>query len=294
MFSHFFGRFLIQNEIITSHQFQEIISYQKRARIKLGLIAVAEKLLTEPQVNELNKLEATMDKHFGDIAVEKGYLTKDQVDHLSNLQTNPYISFVQAVTELGFMTFESVSQQLLRFQETYQITNQDLEEMKQNNISVLTSYFIKEKEPLFLHHVSLLLKSIIRFINTDVCFSDVYCVSSYQFQYFASQYLAGEHQILVGFSADDALLEIANPYAKEEFTSVDDDAFDAVCEFINCVNGLYATELAENNIDVDMLPPLYYKSKSLVTSGKLFVLPLFINGRQIDLIIAIDSAINFQ
>jgi len=294
MFSHFFGRFLINENIISNRQFQEINNYQKKARIKLGLIAVTEKLLTEKQAYEINRLQASMDMRFGDIAVEKGYLTKDQVTHLLNLQSNPYISFVQAVTELGFMTFESVSEQLLRFQETYKITDHDLEEMKQNNISVLTSYFIKEKEPLFIHHVSLLLKSIIRFVNTDVCFSDVYCVSSYEFQNFASQYLAGEHQILVGFSADDALLEIANPFAKEEFESVDDDAFDAVCEFINCVNGLYATELAQNNIDVDMLPPLYYTNKSLVTSDKIFVLPLEINGRQIDLIIAIDSVINFQ
>ena len=39
---------------------------------------------------------------------------------------------------------------------------------------------------------------------------------------------------------DDALLKIASPFAKEEFESLDEDAFDSVCEFINCSNGLYA------------------------------------------------------
>ena len=41
-------------------------------------------------------------------------------------------------------------------------------------------------------------------------------------------------------SDDDAILTIADGYAGEYFEKPDEDALDSVCEFTNCINGLYA------------------------------------------------------
>ncbi len=54
---------------------------------------------------------------------------------------------------------------------------------------------------------------------------------------------------------DDSILKIANGYAKEIFDLVDEDSLDSVCEFINCINGLFATQLSHENVNIDMLPP---------------------------------------
>lgn len=72
---------------------------------------------------------------------------------------------------------------------------------------------------------------------------------------FAMQAMEGDHYLISGFAGcSDSLLAIANPFAGEEFDAVDLDALDAVGEFTNCINGLFASELSKEGVDIDMLP----------------------------------------
>jgi aspartate ammonia-lyase len=88
MFDQIFGNYLVHAGRISKEQFAEVIEYESTVRVKLGLIAVAEKLMTKEQADEVNQLQAIMDKRFGDIAVEKGYLTDEQVGQLLKKQGN--------------------------------------------------------------------------------------------------------------------------------------------------------------------------------------------------------------
>jgi CheY-specific phosphatase CheX len=76
----------------------------------------------------------------------------------------------------------------------------------------------------------------------------------------------------------DELLALAIPYGKEEFASLDADALDAVCEFINCTNGLYASKLSQENIELEMLPPSCNEEVTLTSEGEFFELDIQIGG----------------
>ena len=115
MFDQIFGNFLVETGKITKEQLADVIAYESTVRVKLGLIAVAEKLLTNEQADEINQLQAIMDKRFGDIAVEKGYLTEDQVSNLLKKQGNIYMVFVQTLIDKKLMTLERKSVQDLRW-----------------------------------------------------------------------------------------------------------------------------------------------------------------------------------
>ncbi len=62
------------------------------ARVKLGLIAIAEKLMTSEQTEELNTLQRQTDRRFGDLAIEKGYLTEQQLERLLENRGEPLSS----------------------------------------------------------------------------------------------------------------------------------------------------------------------------------------------------------
>ena len=79
MINQLFGNYLVKTGLLSLDQLEQAFDTQKKVRVKLGLIAVTEKLMTLEQAEEVNHLQAQMDKRFGDIAVEKGYLTDDQV-----------------------------------------------------------------------------------------------------------------------------------------------------------------------------------------------------------------------
>ena len=90
---------------------------------------------------------------------------------------------------------------------------------------------------------------------------------------------------------DDAMLSIAVPYTKEPFEEVDEDVYDAVCEFTNCINGLFASKLSYEGVCVDMLPPLYYTDGELISQHGFYSIPLIIANKNINLLISIDSDI---
>jgi CheY-specific phosphatase CheX len=107
--------------------------------------------------------------------------------------------------------------------------------------------------------------------------------------------MVGDHEIFVGLAGKGKeLLEIANPFAKEEFTEMDEDAFDSVCEFINCTNGLYASKLSHEDIHIDMTPPLFYKDNKVTSKGDICVVPIFINGVQTDLLVVADNQVGID
>ena len=69
MFDQIFGNYLVKTGRITKEQLSDVIESESKVRVKLGLIAVAEKLMTTEQADEVNNLQAISDRRFGDIAV---------------------------------------------------------------------------------------------------------------------------------------------------------------------------------------------------------------------------------
>lgn len=293
MFGQYFGEYLRENNLITKSQFDEIVEYQKSLRVKLGTIAVAENILTQKQADEVNSLQTKMDKRFGDIGIEQGYLTESQVIHLLNLQGNPYLQFVQALIDKAGMTLSNISDYIAEFQKANGFTNDELEIIKHGDIDRIIPLFVSSDNNCCNRHIVLALRNVMRFIDNQFLIKKGYSVTEYSFDNLASQFLTGDHNILLGFAGKgDALLAIANPFAKENFVDIDEDSFDSVCEFINCINGLFASQLSDEEIDIDLLPPISYVGQKLVSSGTIYIVPIVINGKEIDLLLSIDTAMN--
>ena len=99
MFGQLFGKYLVKENILDEETLNKILSAQLQIRVKLGVIAVADKLLTTEQADEINRIQQQEDKRFGDIAIEKGWLTDAQISELLEKQGNPYMQFLQVLVE---------------------------------------------------------------------------------------------------------------------------------------------------------------------------------------------------
>ena len=265
MFSQFFGQYLLDNQKITAEQFSSCMKYIKDNRVKLGLIAENEGLLTRNQANELNYLQMQTDKRFGDLAVEKGYLTEADVNYLLGRQGNPYLIFIQGLEENGIMSRDEIETALDAFQ-------------KENGFSA--------KDSRYQSLIGLTLRNIVRFVSSYIRIEKGQFVTSHSAKYIAYQHTTGDYDGFLGFTCDDdSILALADGYAKETFDTVDEDALDSVCEFTNCVNGLYATELSYQDTTIDMQPPEFKFDSSIDGEGEFYVLPVYIDGKHSDLIV---------
>ena len=136
MFEQHFANYLVEKQRISETQHALVTEQQTSARVKLGLIAVAERLLTHEQAERLNALQRQTDRRFGDLAVENGYLSADQVDKLLEMQGNPYLKLVQILTENEILTMEQIESFLRDYQLQHGFSHDDLQVLKSGNLEL--------------------------------------------------------------------------------------------------------------------------------------------------------------
>ena len=95
MFGTYFGKYLLDEGVLTEDQYGNIMSEVRQCRMKIGQLANAEGYMTDTQADEINHLQLNHDVKFGELAVEKGYLEEKQVSELLEKQEETYLIFVK-------------------------------------------------------------------------------------------------------------------------------------------------------------------------------------------------------
>lgn len=295
MFDQIFGNYLVRAGRISKEQLADVIAYESTVRVKLGLIAVAEKLMTKEQADEVNQLQAIMDKRFGDLAVEKGYLTEEEVEQLLKKQGNIYMLFVQTLIDKEYMTLEEIDAELNAYQKEQGLTHSSMDDLVSGDIERTVKLFLPPDTDFYGKLCGIAVRTLIRIINSNAYVSKAYMVNELAVDNFAMQAMEGDHTILSGFAgAGDSLLSIAEAFAEERFDSVNMDALDAVGEFTNCINGLFASELSLEGIDVDMVPPEFYEEPVVIRGNQICVFPIIMGYDVVNFILSIDTDISID
>lgn len=295
MFNRILGNYLVEKNRITKAQLAEVLEKQNSVRVKLGVIAVSEKLMTKEQADEVNHLQSVTDKRFGDIAVEKGYLTEEQVLRLLRKQGNACLYFIQALIDLEYMTLEDIDSEIDAYQVDNGLTQSDMDDLTSEDIDRIVNVFLPEPGELYGRLGGVAVRTLIRLIDAGACIGKGVLKSSISADNFALQKCEGDHSVYTGFAGKgDALLSIAEVFGQEEFGSVNLDALDAVGEFINCVNGLFASALSTEHVSVDMLPPEFYDRPVQIEGDYFCEIPVTVLGREVILITATDSELQIK
>lgn len=290
MFDQIFGNYLISLNKLTKEQLSEIISLEKTIRVKMGLLAVAEKLMTREQADEINQLQAIRDMRFGDLAVEKGYLTEEQIGSLLKKQGNIYMLFVQTVIDKGYMTLEEVESALAQYQVENGFTHSDMDDLVSGEVDRTVRLFLPSSAQYYDRICGVAIRTVIRLISSSAYVRKAYFVDELHVDKFTLQKVEGDHSLYAGFaSAGNNLLVIADTYAHEDFGTVDLDALDAVGEFVNCINGLFASELSHENVSIDMLPPEFFDNGATISGKQFCVFPIIIEDKEVSFILSVDS-----
>ncbi len=293
MFEQHFANYLMEKQKISETQYVLVQEQQKISRVKLGLIAVAEKLISNEQAEELNLLQKSTDRRFGDLAIEKGYLTPEQVDFMLEKQGNPYLQLMQILTENNVFSVDELEELLNDYIVDNGFQAKDLEVLKNGDLDSIIALFIKTDNSLVNDYLALAVRYVIRFINSRPLVNKVQVVKEYSAGNLSYQRLTGDNELLLGFASNDnELLEIASAFAKEDFNQLDEDSFDSVCEFINCINGLFATELSHNDVILEIMPPGFGPNQKLSGPEGVFIVPMSLNGKRVDLIAVVNGQVD--
>lgn len=258
MVDYILGNYLVETGKITDEQLKETLEKQDSVRVKLGLIAVSEGMMTLAQTDEVNKLQAIMDQRFGDIAVSKGYLTEEQVGKLLKQQGNAYLMFVQTLVDNGYITMEEIDNVLNDFRQANGYSNSEMEDIKSDEVERIVPLFLPAEGKQYAEVISIAVRTLIRLIDRRVSIGEVTMVDAFPAEGQVNQSLAGTKGIVDCLSEGcGALLKTASIFGREEFEQIDMDSLDAAGEFLNCVNGLYASSMSRHGEFLELMPPEY-------------------------------------
>ena len=267
MFGQLFGKYLVKKGMLTEEEYRDAIQKHLSIRVPIGTIAIAEGLLTEAQVGEIHRQQKQFDKLFGDIAVEKGYLTEEQVEALLRKQGNPYLQFLEVLLDMGKLTISEMDAEFAAFQKENGFSDAEINAL-----------------------VCLVLRNINRFITRDFYIDKIYHVREMDYKCLAGQETVGDHNIQIGFAGENdtrAFLKLASAVGGENYQEVGEDALDAACEFVNCISGLFAADLGDLDVDMDMEPVYAFQNQEIF--GEVYVIPLYLDGEEVKLIIDVDN-----
>ncbi len=289
MFANIFGGYLVRKNIINEDEFLRIKMQLDKTRVKLGLIAVSERLITEEQADEINNKQAMMDKRFGDIAISLGYLTPVQVERLLALQGNQYMRFCQSAIDSGILTLEQIEGALDYFKKENGFTFADMESVKSGDVDRILPLFLPEiPEGPYRELMAVTFRCINRLASDDISLKRGYTTSNFQTGAVAMQEIVGEYKVTNAFSGDDkGILAIAEAFAKEFFDAVDINALDSVGEFVNISDGLFITAMSKEGMELNLMPTVLSKDPIEIKGSTVIVIPIFINQQPLDWIISL-------
>ncbi|MBQ7679469.1 MAG: hypothetical protein IJT34_06435 [Butyrivibrio sp.] len=290
MFDRIIGRYLVSKGLVTREALKEVYAAEESSRARLGVIGVSERMLTIPQAEEINALQAVEDKYFGDLAVERGYLSPLQVTRLLALQRNPFLVFSQALVDRGVMTIEALTAQVAAYQQEHHLTSSDMAALGSDEVDRIVPIFLNTEDQDLKDLFVLSIKNIYRLADHHVCIGEAYHTTNIKSETVSYQWIHGDVDAAVAILGHyEDVRRLAVAYTNELFIETREDALDAVCELINCVNGLFASDRSRQNIHVDVEPPRYTTTFSDISASDLTIMPVYLSDAEFKLIVTKDA-----
>ena len=280
MLKRLFGNYLVEKKIITQEQLNSLLPVPKDATAEVETIATILKMMPASAVKEIL---AAIDKNtsrFGDIAIEKGYLSDDRLDTILTYQSNAFMSFCQVLLNKRILQIEHINPLLDEYQQKGGFTELQMSALIHDDFEQCVDIFVPLKSAELKMLALTLIQTLRRLIDEDVYLEKAYLARSFQLDKYACQAIVGDMHLRIYLSApEDGLLGIANYFSGDTYEVVDNDALDNIGEFINCVSGLFATNLSYENVSVDMNSPEYSSlAGPYLSNEKLYVIPINANG----------------
>lgn len=290
MFDRIFADYLVETGKLSEQNVEVIFSTKEERRARLGVIAVSEKMLTTDQADEINQLQAVYDKRFGDIAIDNGFLTAEQVERLLSLQGNAFLTFIQSIVDHGCLTMDEVNEALNRYQKENSLTLGDIENLKSCEIENIVPIFLFKQPELLISLCGVILRTVYRLVDHRVFMKQPYIATEVPFSHISMQELFGDHTILNAICGDiNALTKAAIGFAGDEFINNEEDCLDGLCELINSINGMFASKMSAEDMDLDMNVPQYNLTSGTLKAESLLCIPVVVFDQELTFVLSLDT-----
>ncbi|MBQ8108351.1 MAG: chemotaxis protein CheX [Ruminococcus sp.] len=292
MFAQFFGGYLFNKKLVTADELTQAFEDKKNTRMRLGVLAINAGLMTAEQVEHVNVTQQSVDKRFGDLAVELGYVTEEQVEELLSQQPTDYLLLGQTLVNNGALSNADFEKAISDYKKENELTDDDMKTGASDNLTKLVSEFYHLEEAdnarMLRDYVTMLFKSIIRFIDSDFTPLEAFLVRDYDAECLVKQSITGSYDATTCITGGTyEYTEFAKRFAGDQFGDVTEFLNETVGEFLNVINGLFAVnESNEQGIEITMTPQEALSNEKITFEKPAYCIPVVFGFGEVDFIVS--------
>ena len=238
--------------------------------------------------------------YFGNYLLKKELISQSKLDETAS---QPYTDFVRSFADTKGINIEDVEKLILDYQSEMDLSDEVLAAIKSDDINRVIeamAFHGDDDDGMYNSFIKSLLRSIYLYVKSEkLMIKPVRILKKYTFENLAYLEIEAPLGLSVALAGDgNNLLAIANAFLDFGFTEMNEESFDAVCEFLNSICGMYVSDLSnETGIEADLTVPQYYIAQTLKVKpryfmnqtmrsiGSIYLVPLLIDGKKIDLLV---------
>ena len=293
MFSQYFGQYLLNQGILTPQQLSDAFTQERMTRVKIGILAMNAGYMTAGQVMKIHELQQARDKKFGEIAVTEGLLTVAQVEELLEKQNRRYLNLCQTLVDKEYLSLDKLEIVMRKYKEDANLSDKQLDALQRADYEEIVRLFFDFSEAgpyqdVFYDYVALFMRNIVRLLDDQPMANHASSgLNACPFgEWIVSQHFAGYLGFRTGVVMDERmLLETARRFSGEPLERIDELALDSVAEFLNVTNGIFAVNMSDMGLELDLLPQRVGANDAEPVAGKCYCVPIDLSYGKITLMI---------
>ena len=146
---------------------------------------------------------------------------------------------------------------------------------------------------------TLALKYLQLYIAQDLTFGSPLEIQEYDFEHLSHIKMLeeedGKQNFALSLSGNGvSLLKLANPFIRQAYTEINEEVKSAVCELLNCIGGLFVSELSDKDMEFDVTVPEFFCNKKLISNNAIYCIPMQIDGQEIDMLVTQNADVKFS
>ena len=162
------------------------------------------------------------------------------------------------------------------------------------NVNMVTTFLDMNTE-YYNKQMQSVLKVFTQFMSTEIELERIIYQKEFDGKFVGCQIMDGDIDVFLGIAGEDAdLLCVASTFSQEDMNKFDADAYDAICELINIINGAYATKLSYEEIEVSLHPPVFYQDTQIKADNGMYVVTFNMKGHRFNLLMVADDKVKLN
>jgi len=293
MFEYLFGRYLMNSKRLTKEKLSGLIERSK-LEIVIGRHGFDP---NSDAYGEISRLGVIVNRKLSELIASCNPSDRKD-DEFTEAGKNyvPNFLFFKGLTRENVISPDDITGELKQFEKHYALDKDGVSKAFETDAEAVLAMFVNSGDYFANQYMTIMLKHILRFVGSNLKFSNSAGVFSYSAERFAAQkVVTAGARYFIGIGAGKSELQRLNDLLADDFASAGQHwHYDNLLSFFNSVSCMFQSLIEKEREIIFVDSPMVYKYSTVSADGQCFMLPLtFGETTRFDLLVGFGEKPNF-